>query len=741
MRIDVDAVRRAVNELQAIHAGLRAGSGLTNVGGLGSFTAAAGYRDTGRRLGRISGHYSPESLGVLADHVMDAAVTTEVNLNNALLADGTLARALHSIQAPTGAGATFGAGYGSPFGYLGATESFQPNRRAKNSRASDFTPPTPAVSYDPALLALNNKLATTNFAAPAAEAAYWEAVAAKVTAAVQELFGPKQSLATSLETDWVRMGDQRISRIQRAGAVFAGNAHQMAVHATALGNAIGSEAVLAAAASATYASIVQPAARKTFEQTYLVAYPPRATAGLAATVPTFTKLLPDLDRISGDSFSINELSRPAAPSFERSPLPQVVREAFAANGYGELAHAATPIEVISEYGQPNPDVLEAIAAGATPTQAAAAAAPSMPPTLSPGTAPASASGMHVGVPGAAATHGRVASALGSLGSAAMLGIPAGGVSRVGVRGGAASAPAAPAALADSTRTPVSAAAGGAPVGGGRHRAANQTAPVVRTAAGAAPAGVGGERLAGDGGATQRRAASQYGAAASEAAPQRGAAGRQAGALGAERPVGPGASTGAAGAAGRAGNPGATRAMQASAGEMGGAGLAGAPGMAGRKSHGGAPGAGAAGGAGAGGMSRALGAGSSAGVAGVAGSGLAAGVPAAGSAGMPLAAPGLAAGAGAGTGALRGGAGALSAGAAGHNASGSAGPAGAAGQGRPMVGGAPMGGAAGRGGQKQGNKGSKVKTVTSAAEREGNLRALLGDAPLVLPPVIGDEVRR
>lgn len=59
----------------------------------------------------------------------------------------------------------------------------------------------------------------------------------------------------------------------------------------------------------------------------------------------------------------------------------------------------------------------------------------------------------------------------------------------------------------------------------------------------------------------------------------------------------------------------------------------------------------------------------------------------------------------------------------------------------MVGGAPMGGAAGRGGQKQGNKGSKVKTVTSAVEREGNLRALLGDAPLVLPPVIGDEVRR
>lgn len=720
MRIDVDAVQRAVNELKTIHASLGAGSGLLGGGGLGSFTAAAGYRDTGRRLGRISGHYAPESLGVLADHVMDAAVTTEANLNNALLADGTLARALRSIQMPAGATAAVGSGVGSQVGYLGAAENYLPNRRVKNSRASNFTPPAPAVGYDPVLLALNNKLATTNFAAPAAEAAFWETVAAKVTTAVQELFGPKQSLATSLETDWVRMGDQRISRIQHAGAVFAANAHQMAAHATALGNAIGSEAVLAAAASATYGSIVQPAARKTFEQAYLAAYPPRATAGLTATVPTFTKLLPDLDRMSGDSFSVNELSRPAAPSFERSPLPQVVREAFAANGHGDLAHAATPMEVISEYGQPNSDVLEAIAAGATPTQAAAVAAPSMPPTLNPATAPAGASGLLAGNPGApAAAHGRVASAIGSLGSTAALGFPAGRTAAAGSRVGAA---AAPAGMSGASVPPPAA---GAAAGGGRHRAVDHASPVSRSAADAGRAGVGGGRLATEG----------------SAAPQRGAAGREFGAPGAERAGGlakaPGAA-GAAGPAGRAGNPGTTRAAHASVGEMGGAGLAGAPGMAGKKNHGGAAGAGVAGGAGAGGVSRALGTGSSAGLAGVSGSGSAASLAgAAGSAGMPLAAPGVAAGAGAGPGALRGGAGAPVAGAAGYGAPGAAG---GAGQGRSMVGGAPMGGAAGRGGQKQGNKGSKVKTVTSAVEREGNLRALLGDAPLVLPPVIGDSVR-
>lgn len=56
------------------------------------------------------------------------------------------------------------------------------------------------------------------------------------------------------------------------------------------------------------------------------------------------------------------------------------------------------------------------------------------------------------------------------------------------------------------------------------------------------------------------------------------------------------------------------------------------------------------------------------------------------------------------------------------------------------GGAPMGvgGAGGRGPDEK--KPGKVKAVTSAVEREGNLRALLGEAPLVLPPVIGHNVR-
>lgn len=58
----------------------------------------------------------------------------------------------------------------------------------------------------------------------------------------------------------------------------------------------------------------------------------------------------------------------------------------------------------------------------------------------------------------------------------------------------------------------------------------------------------------------------------------------------------------------------------------------------------------------------------------------------------------------------------------------------------VVGGGHMG-AAGAGQNRRQDRGAaKVKTVTSAVERDGNLRALLGEAPLLLPGIIGHNVR-
>lgn len=73
----------------------------------------------------------------------------------------------------------------------------------------------------------------------------------------------------------------------------------------------------------------------------------------------------------------------------------------------------------------------------------------------------------------------------------------------------------------------------------------------------------------------------------------------------------------------------------------------------------------------------------------------------------------------------------SAGANGQHAQGGRGAAVAAG---------PMGAAGAGRGRGRDKSGAKVRTVTSAVERDGNLKALLGDAPLLLPSVIGHNVR-
>lgn len=53
---------------------------------------------------------------------------------------------------------------------------------------------------------------------------------------------------------------------------------------------------------------------------------------------------------------------------------------------------------------------------------------------------------------------------------------------------------------------------------------------------------------------------------------------------------------------------------------------------------------------------------------------------------------------------------------------------------------PMGAAGANRGRGRDKSSAKIRTVTSAVERDGNLKALLGDAPLLLPSVIGHNVR-
>ena len=595
---------------------------------ISTFSTVSGFRNVGLRLGHISDFYSNEALDAFTNHLLDVAGVVEANLANVVGADDSLAGVFSRLGSVVAVGGP-GPEYASRMGEAAA------EAKAVNATASDFIPPSPMVGTQRDLVRLHHKLAGSNIAATAEDAAYWRALAARITETVEALYGVKSALASSLETRWVRRGDERLNRIQRAGGVYAMHAEAMAGHVEALGTTAAAEQVMAAAAVATAAATTDPVAKAAFEQQYLAAFPKRATASLATTVPEFTKLLPDLAHVSGARYAPHEVSSPQAPVFAHAPLPSGVRDALSANGYSELAHARTPGEVVSQFGRVNPDGLEAIAAGATPTQVAAATAPTMPPSLTPG-ATSNAT------PAAYTPHTPSGAPAASV-------IPAASVGTPGARAGSTKLN-----LPHTPTTPH--APGGAGGGGSRRHGASYrgttggdtTAGVVGTPRTSQHTGSGGSR----GGSTIHTP--HAGAHSTSATPHAPGAGRTSSGVTTGTPLGTTQPTPGAGS-----NAGGSHA--------GG-------------SHGGGSGQG-----------------------GHAGSGTTSG--------------GSTPGAGGGN------------------------TAGATSQQRSMAfGGPPMGigGAGGRGQDEK--KPGKVKAVTSAVEREGNLRALLGDAPLVLPPVIGHNVR-
>ena len=384
---------------------------------LATFSNITGYREAGQALGLIASMHAPESSRVLGSHMMDAANISEVNLNNMQHADDASARILNKIAL-----IPLDATMDTPPGQMSASLN------VVNAKATVIHPHAPAVIPPMSLTMLQQLLAATNIPAAEAETATWTALARDIDETVAALFAVKDAFATSIETRWVQLGVKRINKIQHAGNTFARHADAMSLYTSALGTSVTAERTMATVAH-TAAAALTPDLRAAYETTYLSAFAPRASTQLAATVPAFVKLIPDLDHVPGDPFDIRDISHPTAPSFERSPLPKVIQDSFIAVGHKDLAYATTPDEVIGSYGQINPDVLEAIQAGATQTQAAALTSPSMPPTLTPGShgTPAhlgSAAGMHTISPGAigstaagvgAATHGATGGVGGGMG--------------------------------------------------------------------------------------------------------------------------------------------------------------------------------------------------------------------------------------------------------------------------------------------------------------------------------------
>lgn len=587
---------------------------------LTSFSQAGGLDEAGRTLSPISDERAPEATQALATYLLGTANILETALKNTMRTDDSFSGALANM--------------GSLFNnYLNSAQpqitNFMMQSRAVEPKTNEFANPAAVATSEISLSSAHSKVTSTDSALAIAASDFWSSNAELINNAVEELNEVHHALSSSAETQWIEDAMRTITQVQNAGLEYAANSQSLAQHTAMLADAADSEKIIAKAAWYSYLAAKKPEVKEAIESAYLSDYPGRMTTNLVPAIPTFNRLLPDLKSMPGDPYSTRDIPSPAAPSFEPTSLPQPIREALTNRGLGDLAHASTPSEVIQQMGRPNPEMMERIAAGAAPTQAASAViAPQSPAsTMGPLTGGAPAGGMHgAGGPGVGGAFSPVSG--GGFGPGAGSGA-AGGASGANGLGSLG-----------AVRTP------GAGTGGGRHAAGSAT--------------------------------------------------------------GTGRGIGSANGIGNSAN-GAAR-----GGQMG-AGLSAGASSASR----GATNMGFGTGAGAG---SAAGAGTGAGRPGFANTGFSSG--GAGAAGSMAGSPGATGGTG------------TAAGSSNVNAASNA----AAGQRGGMVAGHPM-----MGGKNQnkrgGDKAAKVKTVTSAVEREGNLKALLGDAPLLLPDVIGFNVRR
>lgn len=374
LSIDTTQVQDAITRLRSISTSLTRSS----VGGvkasLSSFSPANGFRTSGRTLGHISDQSAPEATEAVATFALGIANTLEAALQNAMWADSSLSGLL------AGLGETFGSRASMATGNITALVQ---QLHSTNPETTSFATPPASAGLEVSLQALARTLQQTRAGEAMNASAFWTSNASLLQRAVNDLNSVKHSLQSSAETPWVEQGIQAITQLQNAGSEYAANSTALAQHTAHLGQLAMQEQALTTAAAHAMLAIPDLSLRKAFEHSFLASYSPRVDLGLTTTVPMFNRLLPDLRSLPGGSLQVPNPPLPQTPTFDGSSLPKVVQNALTANGYGDLVQAKSPVEVVQRFGNVNPDTMNSIAAGATPTQAAATAAPSMPPSLAP----------------------------------------------------------------------------------------------------------------------------------------------------------------------------------------------------------------------------------------------------------------------------------------------------------------------------------------------------------------------
>ncbi len=361
--LDVDQVENAVQHLRKISSTIARTRTSSNLLPLSGFSNAGGLDEAGERLSPIGDERAPEANQAIALYLKHTADNLWLALTNTQQTDESFSGMMGSLLAPLGHSAqALTPMYSQGFQQLKAAD---PETQTFDNTAVSSASETSLLGAE-----MNLNLTNTSLAYSASD--FWNSNAQLIADAMDELNGVHHALSSSADTVWIQEAMKKLTQIQNAGLEYVANSRSLANHTEALGMTADSESMYAAAAAAAYAAAEDPKIKRQIESDYLSSYSSRVTSGLQPAIPAFNRLLPDAGKLPSTPYASTDVPAPATTSYTPTELPPGLQEVLTSRGYGDLAHAKSPAEVIQQYGRPTPETFERIAAGAAPTQSASA---------------------------------------------------------------------------------------------------------------------------------------------------------------------------------------------------------------------------------------------------------------------------------------------------------------------------------------------------------------------------------
>ena len=365
MKIELDTagVESGIEILRTTAERLQANRWTGNASSLSGFSNAGGLDEAGERLSPIGDERAPEANQAIALYLKHTADNLWLALTNTQQTDESFSGMMGSLLAPLGHSAqALTPMYSQGFQQLKAAD---PETQTFDNTAVSSASETSLLGAE-----MNLNLTNTSLAYSASD--FWNSNAQLIADAMDELNGVHHALSSSADTVWIQEAMKKLTQIQNAGLEYVANSRSLANHTEALGMTADSESMYAAAAAAAYAAAEDPKIKRQIESDYLTSYSIRVPSGLQPAIPAFNRLLPEAGKLPSTPYASTDVPAPATTSYTPTELPPGLQEVLTSRGYGDLAHAKSPAEVIQQYGRPTPETFERIAAGAAPTQSASA---------------------------------------------------------------------------------------------------------------------------------------------------------------------------------------------------------------------------------------------------------------------------------------------------------------------------------------------------------------------------------